>query len=111
MSAPNLIVIFIVSLISGILLTFLGCIIKFYNAGNIVNFYNPKKHDKDKASKLFGRNLIIIGSVTLCIAPACIFIAKSYYIFVCIALAIFIPAGLLITYYQLFKHCKINDKK
>ena len=64
----------------GILLVFIGFVSKTQNAGDMINGFDEKKHDKEKVSKILGnRNLsvsreltkkyeeVFRGSVDLCI--------------------------------------------
>lgn len=55
-------VLFIVSLILGIIFLFLGWIIKSQNAGDMINGYNDRIYDKTKVSKIMGNSLLYLGS-------------------------------------------------
>lgn len=51
MKSANLIGIILVAFLAGGFLTFLGAIIRFFNAGDMLNFFDDKKHDKYKTLK------------------------------------------------------------
>ena len=43
--------------LGGGIVTFIGSIIKFFNAGDILNFYDEKIYDKNKVSKIVGNDI------------------------------------------------------
>lgn len=45
----------------GGMFTFFGWIIKSQNAGDMINGFNEKRHDKKKVSKIMGNNMLYIG--------------------------------------------------
>ncbi|MDU1313727.1 DUF3784 domain-containing protein [Clostridium septicum] len=100
----NLAVIFIFSLLAGTLFLVLGGIIKHFNAGDMINFFNEKKHDKDKFSRIVGNNFLIIGFSIMLISIISIFVDKSYYIYILNMQATVILFGIIITIYQVFKY-------
>lgn len=109
MRTPNLASILIVGFLTGGILSFIGAIIKYFNAGDIINSYDEKKHDKDKVSKVFGGNFIFIGMSEIIISLISIFINEIYYTHIILGLVFIIILGLIITYYQFFTRCKKRD--
>ncbi|MFD3155978.1 DUF3784 domain-containing protein [Haloimpatiens sp. FM7330] len=106
MKPADLTGIFVVAFLAGGILTFLGAIIKYFNAGDIINFFDEKKHDKDKVSRIVGRDLLIIGVSVIISAVISIFIDEKYYNFMMVSQVFIIIFGLVLTNYQFFKCCK-----
>ena len=50
--------------LGGGIVTFIGSIIKFFNAGDVLNFYDEKIHDKNKVSKIVGNDISTLLSNT-----------------------------------------------
>ncbi|CAM2743535.1 DUF3784 domain-containing protein [Hathewaya histolytica] len=102
----DLIGIFMCAFLAGGLLTFLGGVIKHFNAGNMINLFDDKKHDKDKVSRVVGRNFLFTGLSTILIAVISIFINEVYYNYVMMMQLVLIIVGLMATFYQFNKYCK-----
>ena len=65
-----------------------------------------KKHDKFKASKLVGRDFLVIGISVIIIAIVSIFVDKKYYKFIMISQVFIMMVGIITIYYQFFRYCK-----
>ncbi|GAB6169609.1 hypothetical protein JCM1393_20690 [Clostridium carnis] len=111
MKPADLTGIFMLAFLAGGILTFLGAIIKYFNAGDIINFFDDKKHDKDKTSKIVGRNLLIMGLTIISIAIISIFVDEKYYNFIMGTQGFIAVIGVPITYYEFFRYCKIKEKE
>lgn len=108
MKPADLTGILLLAFLGGGILTFLGIIIKHFNAGDILNGFDEKKHDKDKVSKIVGMDFLITGLSVIIIAFISIFINEKYYNVIMITQGIIIVFGLIITLYHQFFKC---DKK
>lgn len=97
--------ILVFAFLGGGILTFLGAIIKYFNAGDVLNFFDEKKHDKDKVSRIVGRDLLVIGLSIITIAIIGIFIDKKYYNAIMISQVFIVILGLIITCYHQFFKC------
>ncbi|MDU1314819.1 DUF3784 domain-containing protein [Clostridium septicum] len=109
MKPADLTGILVFAFLAGGILTFLGSIIKFFNAGDILNFFDESKHDKDKVSKIVGKDLLTIGVSVIIIAIIGIFINEKYYNFIMISQAAIVILGLVITIYHQFFKCKKDN--
>ncbi len=98
------IVFLIVTFLMGGMLTFFGWVIKTQNAGDMLNGFDDQKDDKEKVSKIMGKNLLTIGiSVTVIGLIGVIFVNKylEYIAYIQIAVTII---GLAIGYYKTNKY-------
>ena len=96
--------ILLLAFLGGGIVTFLGAIIKYFNAGDMLNLFDEKKHDKDKVSKVVGLDLLVIGLSIIIIAIISIFMDEKYYNHIMISQVVILVLGLIITtYHQLFK--------
>ena len=66
--------------LGGGIVTFIGSIIKFFNAGDVLNFYDEKIHDKNKVSKIVGNDIFYTGLGIILIARLSINLCKWFYI-------------------------------
>ena len=55
----------------GIFLVFIGFVSKTQNAGDMINGFDEKKHDKEKVSKILGNNFLCTG---ICILIMFVFV-------------------------------------
>lgn len=94
--------------LGGGILTFLGAIIKHFNAGDILNGFDEKKYDKEKVSRIVGMDFLIIGLSVIIIALISIFIDKKYYNAIMITQGIIIVLGLIKALYDQFFKCGKN---
>lgn len=74
----SLIELIIASFLTGGIMTFFGCIIKFFNAGDMINLFDEKKHDKDKVSRYVGMDFLLTGLSVLILMVAAIFLNEKY---------------------------------
>lgn len=103
---PDLTGILIFAFLCGGILTFIGAIIKFFNAGDILNFYDEKIHDKNKVSKIVGKDIFYTGLIVILMAIVSIFLSSNYYYYVMIIQVIITLVGLLLSCYNFFVKCK-----
>lgn len=103
---PDLIGILIFAFLGGGILTFIGGIIKFFNAGDILNFYDEEKHDKNTVSKFVGSDIFYTGLGVILIAIISIFLNEKYYYTLMITQVAVIILGLLLSCYHFFFKCK-----
>ena len=96
------------AILAGGILTFLGVIIKYFNAGDVLNFFNEKRQDKDKISKLVGTDLLFIGLSVILIAVISLFINQKYYNIMMISQTVIVLLGLAVTLYHQFFKCFKN---
>jgi len=106
MILEDLLGILLFAFLGGGTLTFLGSIIKYFNAGDIINFFDEKKHDKDKVSRIVGRDLLLIGLSVIIIAIISIFVDRRYYIALMISQVFIVVFGVMVPKYQFSKYCK-----
>lgn len=106
MKPADLTIILLFAFLSGGILTFLGTIIKYFNTGDILNFFDEEKHDKEKVSRIVGRDLLFIGLSIMLIAVISIFIDKKYYNTIMIFQISILILGLIITAYHQFFKCR-----
>ncbi len=108
MKAVDLTSILLFAILAGGILSFLGAIIKYFNAGDILNFFDQQKQDKDKVSKLVGTDLLFIGLSVILIAIISLFINQKYYNIMMISQTVIVLLGLAITLYHQFFKCFKN---
>ena len=108
MKPADLTGILVLAFLGGGILTFLGVIIKYFNAGDILNGFDEKKHDKEKVSRIVGMDFLIIGLSVIIIALISIFIDKKYYNAIMMTQGIIIVLGLIKALYDQFFKCGKN---
>ena len=95
----------------GAFLSFIGLISKTQNAGDMINGFNSKKHDKEKVSKIFGNNFLVAGlCILVLISTTFVFENINIGILKTIIMAVFV-IGVIRTMYQIEKYGKITPKK
>lgn len=101
--------IIVFSILAGGICTFLGGIIKSFNGADMLNYFDEKRYDKDKTSKLVGLDFLIIGLSILFLAFISVFINPIYYnLIVLIDLSILF-IGYIIAFYHQFFVCRKKD--
>lgn len=103
---PDLIGILIFAFLGGGILTFIGGIIKFFNAGDILNFYDEEKHDKNAVSSFVGSDIFYTGLGVILIAIISIFLNEKYYYALMLTQVAITILGLLLSCYHFFFTCK-----
>lgn len=103
---PDLTAILMFAFLGGGIITFIGGIIKFFNAGDILNFYDEKKQDKNKVSKLVGGDMFYTGLGIIFIAIISIFLSDKYHYFMMILQVTIMIVGLLLSIYHFIFSCK-----
>ena len=78
----------------------------FFNAGDILNFYDEKIYDKNKVSKIVGNDIFYTGLGIILIAIISIFLNNKYYYAMMITQTIILLMGLLLSCYHFFWTCK-----
>lgn len=88
----------------GIFLLFIGLVSKTQNAaGDMINGFNEKKHDKEKVSKILGNNFLCTG-ICILILINITFVFKNIEIYVLEVIIMFVfIIGVLRTMYQIKK--------
>lgn len=88
---------------SGIFLLFIGFVSKTQNAGDMINGFNEKKHNKEKVSKILGNNFLCTG-ICILILISITFVFKNIEIYVLEVIIMFVfIIGVLRTMYQIKK--------
>ena len=103
---PDLTRILMFAFLGGGIVTFIRSIIKFFNAGDILNFYDEKIYDKNKVSKIVGNDIFYTGLGIILIAIISIFLNNKYYYAMMITQTITLLMGLLLSCYHFFWTCK-----
>lgn len=104
--APDLTGILMFAFLGGGILTFIGGIVKFFNAGDILNFYDEKKQDKDKVSKLVGGDIFYTGILIIFIGIISIFLNDKFHYFIMMLQVIIMIIGLILSTYDMIFRCK-----
>lgn len=87
----------------GIFLVFVGLVSKTQNAGDMINGFDEKKHDKEKISKILGNNFLCTG-ICILILISITFAFKNINIYILEAIIMFVFAiGIVRTIYQVKK--------
>ncbi len=87
----------------GIFLLFIGLVSKTQNAGDMINGFNEKKHDKEKVSKILGNNFLCTG-ICILILISITFVFKNIEIYILEVIIMFVfIIGVLRTIYQIEK--------
>ena len=103
---PDLTGILMFAFLGGGIITFIGAIVKFFNAGDILNFYDEKKQDKNKVSKLVGGDMFYTGLGVIFIAIISIFLSDKYHYFMMMLQVAIMMVGLLLSIYHFIFTCK-----
>ncbi|WBW96488.1 DUF3784 domain-containing protein [Oceanirhabdus sp. W0125-5] len=102
--------ILILTMFIGIFCTFIGWVSKSQNAGDMINGFDPKKHDKKKVSKIFGNHFLFIGLSVIAVGIIGMILTKvNPNIFLITQSGIFI-IGILKTIYSILRHGKIDKE-
>lgn len=87
----------------GIFLVFIGFISKTQNAGDMINGFDEKKHDKEKVSKILGNNFLCTG-ICILILISITFVFKNINIYILEAIIMFVfILGIVRTIYKVKK--------
>lgn len=96
--------ILMLAFLGGGIITGLGAIIRFCNIGDVLNFFDEEKHDKEKVSRIVGRDFLVTGLSIIIIAIISIFIDAKYHNAMMMTQAFILILGLIIGFYhQMFK--------
>lgn len=87
----------------GIFLLFIGFVSKTQNAGDMINGFDEKKHDKEKVSKILGNNFLCTG-ICILILISITFVFKNINIYILEAIIMFVfVRGIVRIIYQVKK--------
>lgn len=87
----------------GIFLVFIGLVSKTQNAGDMINGFDEKKHDKEKISKILGNNFLCTG-ICILILISITFVFKNINIYILEAIIMFVfVIGIVRIIYQVKK--------
>lgn len=96
--------ILMIAFLGGGIISGLGAIIRFCNIGDVLNFFDEEKHDKEKVSRIVGRDLLVNGVSVIVIAIISVFIDAKYHNAMMMLQAFILIFGLIIAFYhQMFK--------
>lgn len=101
--------IIVFSILAGGICTFLDGVIKSFNGANMLNYFDEKKYDKDKTSKLVGLDFLIIGLSILSLAFISVFINPIYYNLIALIDLSILFIGCIIGFYHQFFVCRKKD--
>lgn len=90
----------------GSIFIFLGLIIKFQNAGDMINIFDRRKHDKNKVSRIMGLNLLLIGICVIAIGLFSLFLKEEYSKNIPIIQTCIVVLGLAVGIYKMNKYGK-----
>lgn len=98
----------ILTIFMGGLFTFLGWVIKSQNAADMLNGFDAKIYDKDKASRIVGSNMLNTGLLIILIGVISILLdAKLYNYIISIQVCLVILSVIRIIY-DIDKKCRIK---
>lgn len=100
----------IITFLLGGVFTSLGWIIRSQNAGDMLNGFDEKKHDKDKVSKIMGGNMIYTGLIIILLGVIGVFLNSKYYNYVTFAQIFVVIVGIIKGTYEVNKNGKIKNK-
>lgn len=105
MKESTLISILLFAFLSGGFLIFLGTMLRFFNAGDMINGFDEKKHDKRKVSKILGLDYLISGLIIILLALISLFVDSKLYTLINILQVCVIVIGLLLSIFHFYKRC------
>ncbi|WP_017473260.1 DUF3784 domain-containing protein [Amphibacillus jilinensis] len=100
---------FILLTLAGLFFISLGSVIYYYKAGDMINFFNPKKHDKAKVSRIAGRNLLLMGLTNLLFAIISLLVNQQRLNFLLTVLFLLVLIGIIVTVYQIFVCARLDS--
>lgn len=101
--------IFILLTLVGLFFISFGCVVYYFKAGDIINFFNPKKHDKIKVSQIFGRNFTLIGLTHLLLAMVSLLVDEQTLNFLLKILFLFVLIDVIATVYQILVYARLDS--
>ncbi|MGV3075853.1 DUF3784 domain-containing protein [Clostridium baratii] len=91
-----------------IFLLFIGFVSKTQNAGDMINEFDEKKHNKEKIYKILGNNFLCTG-ICILILISITFVFKNINIYILETVIIFVfTIGIIRIIYQVKKEQKIE---
>lgn len=101
--------IFIYTFLMGGLFTFFGWVIKSKNAGDMINFFDSQKYDKEKFSKIFGVHFLFIVIGVIFVGLAGLFFRDINHTFFINFQTAIVILGMIKTMYSALKHGKVES--
>lgn len=95
--------------LAGGFLIFLGSMLKFFNAGDMINGFDENKHDKIKVSKILGCDYLTSGLIVIFLALISLFVDSKLYTLITILQVCVIITGLLLSTFHFYKRCNKNN--
>ncbi|MGG5460678.1 DUF3784 domain-containing protein [Clostridium sp. B9] len=105
MKESSLISVLLLAFLAGGFLTFLGGIIKYFNAGDMINGFDENKHDKNKVSKLLGTDFLLSGLGVILLGIIGLFVNDNFYTLINILQICIIFIGLALSIFHFYKKC------
>ena len=100
----------IVTSFMGGLLTFLGWVMKSQNAGDMINGFDARKYNKDKVSKIVGKDMLSTGILIILVGIIGFFFSSKMYNYITfVQIGLFI-AGIIKSVYDMEKKCRKKDR-
>lgn len=96
------------TLLLGGMFTFFGWVMKSQNAGDMINGFDEKKHDRKKVSKIMGSNLLFIGLAIFVIGAISLFFNIQYVKYFFNIQTAIIIIGIVKAIYETNKYGKIT---
>lgn len=96
------------TLLLGGMFTFFGWVMKSQNAGDMVNGFDEKKHDRKKVSKIMGGNLLAVGISVFVIGGIGLFFGGEYIDFFLGIQTAVVVIGVIKAVYKTNKYGKIT---
>lgn len=97
-----------ITLFTGGFFTFLGWVIKSQNAGDMLNGFDAKKYDKDKVSRIVGKDMLNTGLLIIFIGIIGIFLSSKFYNYISFSQSGIFVLGLIKSMYDMDKKCRIK---
>ncbi|MDI9218582.1 DUF3784 domain-containing protein [Clostridium tertium] len=98
----------IITLLEGGLFTFLGWVIKSQNAGDMLNGFDAKKYDKDKVSKIVGKDMLNTGLLVIFGGAVGVFLNSKLYNYITFIQNGIVILGIIKSMYDMDKKCRIK---
>ncbi|MCM1989137.1 DUF3784 domain-containing protein [Oceanirhabdus seepicola] len=100
----------IITMLFGGIFTFFGWVSKTQNAGDMINGFDSKKHDKEKVSKIFGNHFLFIGLSVIVVGIIGIVLNRDNFNIFMHTQTVIVIVGIIKTIYAIEKHGKIEKE-
>lgn len=105
MKESSLLSLLLFAFLAGGFLTFLGGVIKYFNAGDMINGFDETKHDKNKVSKFLGTDFLLSGLGVILLAFVGLFVDESLYTLINILQICIVFIGIALSIFHFYKKC------